>query len=136
MDNAITVTGSARARASSDQVKWTISISRIVPTLSEGYHLMARDLSLIIEYLEKSGINTKDIKISQIYTSQPWLYTERSDRLYYQFNQELVIISNDLDRIEQVSKKAYDLVGQGVNIVSSNLEFHFSLSRVEDQPFE
>ncbi|MGB9910405.1 MAG: SIMPL domain-containing protein [Candidatus Hydrothermia bacterium] len=126
MDNTITVTGSARARVSSDQVKWTVSISRIAPTLNEGYNLMARDLSLIKEYLEKSGINSKDIEISQIYTSQPWLYTERSDRLYYQFTQELVITSNDLDKIEQVSKKVYDLVGQGVNIVSSNLEFYYS----------
>jgi hypothetical protein len=126
MDNTITVTGSARTKVSSDQVRWSISISRIAPTLNEGYSLMGRDLSSIKEFLQKNGIDSKEIEISQIYTNQPWLYSERSDRLHYQFNQEIVVTSKDLDKIEQVARKLYDLVNQGVNIVSNNVEFYYS----------
>ncbi|MEO0258835.1 MAG: SIMPL domain-containing protein, partial [candidate division WOR-3 bacterium] len=42
------------------------------------------------------------------------------------FSQEIFITSKDLDKIEVLSKKIYDLVNQGVNLVSNNLEYYYS----------
>uniref|UniRef100_A0A7V3ZZG9 SIMPL domain-containing protein n=1 Tax=candidate division WOR-3 bacterium TaxID=2052148 RepID=A0A7V3ZZG9_UNCW3 len=126
MDNTITVTGSAKVRVVSDQVRWTITISRITPTLSEGYSLMAKDLSKIKEFLTKKGIQEKEIEISQIYTNQPWLYTERLDRMHYQFTQSIVVSSMEVEKVLALADKIYDLVPDGVNITSSNLEFYYS----------
>jgi hypothetical protein len=126
MDNTITVTGSAKTRVISDQVRWTISISRISPTLSEGYSQMAKDLSKIKEFLNKNGIQEKEVEVTQIYTSQPWLYTERADRMYYQFNQSIIVSSMEVDKVLSVAEKIYSLVPEGVNITASNLEFYYS----------
>ena len=126
MDNTITVTGSAKVRVVSDQVRWTITISRITPTLSEGYSLMAKDLSKIKEFLTKKGIQENEIEISQIYTNQPWLYTERLDRMHYQFTQSIVVSSMEVEKVLALADKIYDLVPDGVNITSSNLEFYYS----------
>lgn len=126
MDNILTVTGSAKVKASSDQCRWVLSISRIAPVLGDGYNLMNRDLTLLKEFLVKSGVKEDEIEVSQIITNQPWLYTERSDRLYYQFSQEIFVTSKDLDKIEILSKKIYDLVNQGVSVVSNNIEYYYS----------
>ncbi len=126
MDNILTVTGSAKVKASSDQCRWILSISRIAPVLGEGYNLMNRDFMILKEFLVKNGVKESEIEVSQIVTNQPWLYTERSDRMYYQFSQEIFITSKDLDKIEVLSKKIYDLVNQGVNLISNNLEYYYS----------
>ncbi|HOP33039.1 MAG TPA: SIMPL domain-containing protein [Candidatus Hydrothermia bacterium] len=126
MDNTITVTGSTKTQVSSDQVRWIITISYIAPTLNEGYTKMGRDLSKVREFLASVGIDDRNVEVSEINTSQPWLYSERSDRFHYQFNQEIVVTLNDVNKIEEVASKVYDLVGQGVNIVSNNVEFYYS----------
>ncbi len=126
MDNTITVTGSARKVVDSDMLRWNITIQRISPTLNEGYPLVAKDLKMIRDFLNRVGIQDSAIEISQIYTSNPWLYTERSDRMYYMLNQTITVTSKEVDKIVKAAQEIYDLVTKGVNITSNNLEFYYT----------
>lgn len=125
--DALSVTGSAKMRVTSDQAKLTVSLSRIVfsSDLSQGYKNIARDLSLAKEMLEKSGMASADIIESPVSMNQ--MYDQyNSTQVRYQLYQTITIQSGDVNKITDISKKVPDLASQGAIVSVQSLEYYYS----------
>src|SRR5688572_549990 len=67
-DEAITVTGSAKRRITSDLVVWSAGVSSQAPALSGAYDRLADTLPRIKQYLISKGIPEDQMTVSAITT--------------------------------------------------------------------
>ena len=65
-DEAITVTGSAKRRISSDLVVWSAGVSSQAPALTDAYRQLSDNIPRIKEYLLSKGIPENQMTVSSI----------------------------------------------------------------------
>src|SRR5688572_31041734 len=68
-DEAITVTGSAKRRISSDLVVWSAGVSVQAPQLSDSYKQLSDNIPRIKQYLLSKGIPEDQMTVSSITTT-------------------------------------------------------------------
>ena len=131
VDNALSVTGSATMEVMSDKVRWTGSFTRTVKlaNLKTGYDQMAKDLAIIKEFLQISGVNESEVTVSTIFMNQDYsnvnqnvTATERE----YVLNQSIEISSIDVEKITRLAKNNQDLIAKGVIFSSNPVEYYYS----------
>ncbi len=124
--DTIQVTGAATRPFASDIVKWRLVLARGVPTgeLAGGYASLAGDLERVQDRLETSGIAFEDIGVQPVnaYPS----FDQFGNRVGYNLNQSLYVISRDVDRLEALALNPGDLIAGGVVLESSQLEYFYS----------
>lgn len=129
-DQTITVTGSAKKRIRSDLVIWKSSISYQSPTLADAYRSLSEAVPRVKAYLVSKGIPDNQITVSAI--SSQTLHARNSDGqdtgqiTGYSLRQELVVRSNDVDKISQVAREATELINQGILIESMAPEYYYT----------
>src|SRR5262245_34120017 len=69
-DDAITVTGSAKKRITSDLVVWNAGVSVESSTLTESYKQLSDNIPKIKQYLLGKGIPEEQMTVSSITTTQ------------------------------------------------------------------
>lgn len=125
--DVLSVTGSAKTRITSDQVKLIVSLQRIIASneLSSGYTSIAHDLTLTKELLKKAGIKNEEILENPVSMNQ--VYDQNSTgQTRYQLVQTITLQSNDVQKITEISKKIPDLASQGVIVSIQSLEYSYS----------
>lgn len=129
-DQTITVTGSAKKRIRSDLVIWKSSVSYQSPALADAYRSLSEAVPRVKSYLVSKGIAENQITISAI--SSQTLHARNSDGqdtgqiTGYSLRQELVVRSNDVDKISQVAREATELINQGILIESMAPEYYYT----------
>ncbi len=129
-DQTITVTGSAKKRIRSDLVIWKASVSYQAPTLADAYRSLSEAVPRVKSYLVGKGIPENQITISAI--SSQTHQARNSDGqdtgqiTGYTLRQELVVRSNDVDKISQVAREATELINQGILIESMAPEYYYT----------
>jgi hypothetical protein len=129
-DQTITVTGSARKRIKSDLVVWRAGVSYQAPQLSEAYKALADNVPKVKQYLISKGVPENQITISSI--SSTTLHEKNSDGeetgqiTGYSLRQELMVRSNDVDKIEKLAREATELINQGILLESSPPEYLYT----------
>lgn len=129
-DQTITVTGSAKKRIRSDLVVWRSAISYQAPVLADAYRSLSQAVPRVKSYLVSKGIPEDQITVSSI--SSQTLSVRNSDGedtgqiSGYSLRQELVVRSNDVDKIAQVAREATELINQGILIESMAPEFYYT----------
>ena len=68
-DEAITVTGSAKKRITSDLVLWSAGVSSQAPQLADAYKQLSNDIPKIKQYLLSKGIPEDQMTVSSISTT-------------------------------------------------------------------
>lgn len=125
-NDTLSVTGSAKTRVTSDQAKLTVSLSRTSENgaLAPAYAAIARDLNLTKDLLKKFGATNEEINEKPISTNQ--VYGPNGPTERYQLMQTLVLQSNDVNRVTEISKKIPELASQGVFASIQSLEYYYS----------
>lgn len=130
-DQTITVTGSAKKRIRSDLVIWKSSITYQAPALADAYRSLSESVPRVKAYLVSKGIPENQITASAI--SSQTLHARTSDGgedssqiSGYSLRQELVVRSNDVDKISQVAREATELINQGILIESTAPEYYYT----------
>lgn len=129
-DQTITVTGSAKKRIRSDLVIWKSSVSYQSPALADAYRSLSEAVPRVKAYLVSKGIAENQITVSAI--SSQTLHARNSDGedtgqiTGYSLRQELVVRSNDVDKISQVAREATELINQGILIESMAPEYYYT----------
>ena len=104
-DEAITVTGSAKKRITSDLVVWSAGVSRQSVQLSDAYKALSDDIPRIKQYLLSKGIPETQMTVSSI--SSVTLKGKDSDGnetnevTGYSLSQSIEVRSNDVQKIAQ-----------------------------------
>ncbi len=129
----ITVTGSSEKDFVSDLIVWNGSYSRKSMDLKSAYAQLKSDEAAIREYLIGKGVQASEIVISAININKEYNYkTDENGRsLGQQFtgfnlSQNVKIESSNVDKIDQISREATELIEKGIEFNSSAPLFYYT----------
>jgi hypothetical protein len=129
-DEAITVTGSAKRRISSDLVVWNAGIATQAPQLNEAYRSLSDSIPKIKQYLIGKGIPEAQMTVSAI-TTTPIKRAdsngnETSEVTGYSLSQQIEVRSNDVQKVAQIAREATELINQGILIESKPPQYYYT----------
>lgn len=129
-DEAITVTGSAKRRISSDLVLWSAGVTAQGSQLADPYRQLTDNIPRIKQYLLSKGITEDQMVVSSITTTtlkrRDSDGNESSEITGYALRQQIEVRSNDVAKIEQVAREATELINQGILIESSAPTYYYT----------
>src|SRR5215203_456660 len=129
-DDAITVTGSAKRRITSDLVLWNAGISVEASSLSDAYKQLTDSVPKIKQYLLGKGITEDQMVVSSITTTQIKARdkegNETSEITGYTLSQDIGVRSNDVAKIGQIAREATELMNQGILIQSDPPRYYYT----------
>ncbi len=129
-DEAITVTGSAKRRITSDLVVWGAGVSAQSPQLGDAYRQLADNIPRIKQYLLQKGIAEDQMTVSAI-SSQTLKRrdsegNETGEITGYALSQQIEVRSGDVQKIAQIAREATELINQGILIESKSPQYYYT----------
>lgn len=127
---SIIVTGSAKQKITSDLIVWTGRFNTQSPDLKEAYSVLEDNRAKVSDYLIKQGVKKDELVFSSISTTVNYVmsdygvYTNEID--YYDLSQTVTITSNQIDKITDVSRKATELLNEGVAFQSDPPQYLYT----------
>jgi len=129
----ITATGSATRDFLSDQASWSGSYSYEANTTREAYEVIKGQKDIVRQYLLDNGFNAGEITFNAVSIEQKYR-TEYSDNgAYlgsfpdgYRLTQSISVVSDNVDRVEDISRKATELIDDGVDFISYSPSFFYT----------
>lgn len=129
-DEAITVTGSAKRRITSDLVVWSAGVSSQSPALTDAYKQLSDNIPRIKEYLLSKGIPENQMTVSSISSTTLKARDEDGNETGeitgYTLSQQIEVRSNDVQRIAQVARESTELINQGILIESKAPQYYYT----------
>ncbi len=129
-DEAITVTGSAKRRITSDLVLWSAGVSSQAAQLTDAYKQLSDNIPRIKQYLLSKGIPEQQMTVSSISTTtlkgRDREGNETSEVTGYSLQQQIEVRSNDVQKIAQVAREATELINQGILIESNSPQYYYT----------
>ncbi|PKL78233.1 MAG: SIMPL domain-containing protein [Ignavibacteriae bacterium HGW-Ignavibacteriae-4] len=137
--NSIEVKGYAQKDIESDLGQWMSLLKSKSNDLTSAYTIINDYKAKTVKYLRDNGIAEKDIKLGAVYTREIFQqkdngYGETNHLEGYELTMNISFQSKNLDKVEEISQKATDLIQQGVNI--SSFEPQFFYTKIEDLKLE
>ena len=124
----ITVTGSAYQTVKSDSARLEFEITTRKADKQTAYNTVKTQLPIVKKYLEDKGISDIDVTASNGYYS--YRYTPNgqitNEIAYYQLSQPVIIKSNDVQKIKEISSDIQSLFEKGVDINIMSTEYFYS----------
>ncbi|HPD33790.1 MAG TPA: SIMPL domain-containing protein [Bacteroidota bacterium] len=126
----ITVKGYAEKNIKSDAAYWTIWVGSKSNSMSEAYNQMKIMKDKVWNFLVKEGYPDSALKEGNIenlpvYGLNPQGY-QTNDIVAYNVQISITVSSNDVYKIENSSKKIYELLNEGVNLNSNPPQYYVS----------
>jgi hypothetical protein len=126
----VTVTGSAQKEIKSDYIVWKSSFSIRQADLKTGYRKLNDDLEKVKKYLTEKGIGEKQIIVSQISTSKVYKKNEKGNDTneiqWYILSQDIEVRSKDVEKVDNVSREATDLIEENIELESQAPEYFYT----------
>jgi hypothetical protein len=126
----ITVTGSAQKEIKSDLAEWHATFSAISPALADAYQKLQTNNSKVKSYLVSKGFAAEKLKFSSVNTQTLYVLNDKGTSTNqisgYKLTQDVSIESNEIDKIDQLSREATELIMQGVEINSFPPSFFYT----------
>lgn len=128
LDDALSVTGSAKTSVRSDTVKWTFNISRRITesNLQSGYASLARDLGTVQKFLAQNGIKDDQVAITPIFMEQIYYNADYQGPREVIVRQLVTVSSQDVDGMTRLAKSVDVLAQSGVFISSDAPQYYYS----------
>jgi uncharacterized protein len=129
-DDAISVTGSAKRRITSDLVIWSAGVSQQAPQLADAYKSLADNIPRIKQYLLSKGIPENQMTVSSI--SSVTLKGKDSDGnetneiTGYSLSQSIEVRSSDVQKIAQIARESTELLNQGILLESATPKYYYT----------
>lgn len=126
----IQVTGSAQKQIQSDYIVWYATFSRREADLPSAYKKVQNDLERVKKYLESKDVNPNETIVSQISTST--IYKKNKDGKAtndiegYELSQSIEIRSNEVEKIDVISRESTELINEGMIFTSSAPSFFYT----------
>jgi len=130
--NVITVTGLGKKDFVSDLIVWNGSFSKKNYDLKAAYEQLDKDRTIIRDYLLKKGVNEKEIVFSSVNLIRDFDYSydkegiQHSTFAGYNLTQNVQIESNEVDKIENLSREVTELINMGVELYSQSPEYYYT----------
>ena len=126
----ITVTGSAEKKIVSDHIVWKAQFSTQEPELKAGYATLQEDLKKVKAYLAAKDIKDNELIVSQVNTVVLYKKNEKGNDTNqiegYRLSQGIEVKSDDVKRIEDVSRQSTELIEQDIRLISNAPEYFYT----------
>lgn len=129
----ITATGSSSKDFVSDLVVWRGSFSATGQTTKDAYKKIKRDSEIVKKYLLDNGVKENEFTFSSVSIQQRYRreYNEYGNLTGeypdgYDLFQELTVQSNDVDKIETISRDITSLIDSDVDFISNSPEYYYT----------
>ncbi len=120
------IVGYANKQFVSDLVKWNLTVQKNteINGLSSAYKSLSSDISAFKQYMIKNGIPEKEINIQPV-NSNP-MYNNYGQITSYNLNQNVFIITNQIDKIEELALNPDFFAERGLLLQMSNLSYLYT----------
>ncbi|MBS1680836.1 MAG: SIMPL domain-containing protein [Bacteroidetes bacterium] len=132
-DNTIRVTGLGKKDFVSDLIVWSGSFMRKNYTLKEAYADLDHDNESIKKYLISKGIASEKIIFSAVEIQKEFddVFDANGRRLKsvfsgYVLTQRVQIESNEVDKVEGISRQVSELINSGVEFYSDSPQYYYT----------
>lgn len=127
-NDKITVTGSAYKIVQSDSAMLEFEILSRRADKQQAYNNVKTQLPSVINYLKEKGITDIDVKAANGYNSYRYLPngSMTNDIAFYNLSQPVVIKSNDVNKIKQISSDIQSLLDKGIDINIISTQYFYS----------
>lgn len=129
----ITATGSASCDFESDLIVWRGSFSAFGVTTDAAYSTIKHDAEMVKNYLTENGISDDEIVFSSVNISKHYNSIYNNEGNYagdelsgYDLFQNVCITSNDVDKVEKISRDITGLIESGVEFTSDSPEYYYT----------
>ncbi len=133
VDNSISVTGLGEKEFVSDLIVWSGNFTRKNINLKDAYSDLNKDREYIKKYLVSKGVDGNKIVFSSINIDKEFdnfynEYTNSNEEVFtgYKLQQNVEIESNEVDKIELISRQVSELINSGVEFYSNNPEYYYT----------
>ncbi len=121
----VRVVGAATVPFTSDVVKWRVQLVRSVALGGEsfGFQRLRTDRERVVARLTAAGVAPDAISLQPVTTNPVW---DRDGQVSgTTLRQTVLVLSNDLDAVESVALDPGDLIGEGLGLEGSTLEYFY-----------
>ena len=129
----ISVTGAADTNFVSDMIVWSGSFSRTSFNLQEAFDALKKDEAIVMKYLQTKGLSKEEMTTSSINTEKLFNYTyDESGRQNgstftgFKLSESINIESNNLLKVDKISREITQLIQQGVELSYSSPNYYYS----------
>lgn len=129
----VTATGSASCNFESDLIVWRGSFSATAATSADAYNIIKSDSATIKKYLTDNHVTDEEMVFSSvnIYRNSTPQYNDNGDYVGdipgdYNLSQEVSITSDDVDKVEKISRDISALIESGVEFTSEPPEYYYT----------
>lgn len=125
--DTIQVTGAATEPFESDVVKWSITISRQVPTegVADGYAALRNDRAQVVRSLSAAGMPEEAVNVQPVTANPRW--DQFGSQVGFSLDQGLTVIAeNGGGPLEAIALDPGPLLESGVVLQFSRLEYFYS----------
>lgn len=124
----ITVTGSAYKVVQSDSARLEFEIVARKPSKQQAYNTVKAQLPTVIEYLKAKGLTDIEVSASNGYVSYKYNLngSMTNDIAYYNLSQPVVVKSDDVNKIKEVSADIQSLLDKGIDINIFSTQYFYS----------
>jgi hypothetical protein len=131
----IDVRGSAKKRIASDLAEWSASVTTNKKDRVEAYTALKKDVEVLSAFLEQAGFSREKVRVSAATVDQlsHEEATETGNRVTrktvfdgWRASQTVSVVSDDVQRVERVSREATQLLEKGLDISSASPTYLFT----------
>jgi uncharacterized protein len=133
-NSKISVKGYAEQKISSDYATWHGTLTTRGASLEEAYSRLEEHLNLVLDYLERLGIDSKELKTSPANNTVFYKHTDTNVQTNeidgYALHTDLSMESYNVSLISTVANQISSLMKEGVEIYSSKPQYFYT--RIDD----
>lgn len=133
VDGSISVTGLGNENFTSDLIVWGGSYQQESFNLTEAYKALENDKNVITNYLKSKGINENELVFNAVNSTKNQRAKYSSDGKYigeeflgYRLTQSLKIESNDVEKVEKISREITELLNKGIQFYSEAPRYYYT----------
>ncbi|MFC3416673.1 SIMPL domain-containing protein [Algoriphagus hitonicola] len=129
----INVTGLGEQNFTSDLIVWEGNFTRESSNIQSAYANLEKDRLSVTEYLVSKGIPEEQLVFNAVTTNPQYQQNYSKDGRFmgqtftgYQLNQSLVIESNEVEKVEKISREITELLNQGIAFYSQQPRYYYT----------
>ncbi len=129
----LSITGLGETNFTSDLIVWEGSFQKQNTNLKLAYAALAEDKLAVQNYLTEKGINAENIVFNAVQTRENKQSKYGNDGSYlgqeflgYELSQSIKIESNDVAKIEKISREVTELLNKGVQFYSQTPRYYYT----------
>ena len=129
----VSVVGMAERDFESDLIVWRMSFDVLNMDMKSGYNEIKNVNKTVRDYLVSKGVSESEIDFQAITCDKEteYHYNTETHQSYYTFagyrlTQVVKVESNDVDKVEKISREIAELLDKGIQMNTNNLSYYYT----------